>query len=200
MAQIRRLSVDQLSQLLREYLGWPEFFGENIETQAREFYLRLSSNLDPLDLQELTSGLPGIEYFLTSNQELVAACKYIKSRDTRKSNNIREEARVHINTQVFALVYDCIKDVAIEGTIVRGIMMDMARTGMRIETTTPIPSGSILSMTVAHTGSTVTLYHLTGEVRWVTSTAESNHLGISIFNIEDFDLWQEFFSMAQTER
>ena len=82
---------------------------------------------------------------------------------------------------------------AFEGTIIRGVMMDMARNGMRMESNIAVPAGSILSMTVAQTGQMVTLYHLTGEVGWVSTAEKTNQLGISIFNIEDFGRWEELF-------
>ena len=127
---------------------------------------------------------------------MTPAAKYLKGRQSAKASDGREDARIAINTQVFSLIYDCAKDPSLEGTIVRGMMMDMARNGMRLETASAVPSGSILSMTVAQTGTVVTLYHLTGEVRWASSTAESHHLGVSIFNIEDFRQWEEFFHMS----
>ena len=171
---------------------------ERVDKEAEAFFAWLGKELDPADLKDISAGLPGVKHFIVSNPDLVGASKYIKSRKLQKKvSNEREEARVHINTQVFLLVYDCIKDVTLEGTIIRGMMMDMVRNGMRLQTNVPIPTGSIVAMTVANTGATVSLYHLTGEVRWVTSAAETNQLGLSIFNIEDFDQWQQFFTAAQ---
>ena len=68
---------------------------------------------------------------------------------------------------------------------------------MRLQTNVTIPTGSMLTMTVANTGDTVALYHLTGEVRWITTAAETNQVGLSIFNIEDFELWEKFFAASQ---
>ena len=197
MANGIELTVDQLSSLLRLYLDWPKHISDQPDKEANEFHFWLSEQLDKEDLEDVTGGLDGTKHFIRSNPEVVAASKYIKSRDRQELSNEREEARVHINTQVFVLIYDCIKDVSLEGTIIRGMMMDMARNGMRMESNIAVPAGSILSMTVAQTGQMVTLYHLTGEVRWVASSEESNQLGISIFNIEDFGRWEEFFAMTQ---
>jgi hypothetical protein len=198
MAKKISLSVDQLISLLRMYLAWPKHVSEQPDKEAEAYFAWLVKELELADLKDISGGLPGVKHFIASNPDLVSASKYIKSRELQKKvSNEREEMRVHINTQVFLLVYDCLKDVALEGTIIRGMMMDLARNGMRLQTNVPIPTGSILSMTVANTGDTVALYHLTGEVRWITTAAETNQLGLSIFNIEDFELWEKFFTASQ---
>ncbi len=98
-----------------------------------KFYERLVNELEPADLKDITGGLLGVKHFIASNPDLVGASKYIKSRELQKKvSNEREEMRVHINTQVFMLVYDCLNDFDLEGTIIRGMMMDLARNGMRL--------------------------------------------------------------------
>ena len=68
---------------------------------------------------------------------------------------------------------------------------------MRVESSIAVPARTIVSMTVAQTGSDVTLYNLTGEVRWMIENDESNHLGISIFDVEDHQRWQEYYKVMR---
>ena len=52
------------------------------------------------------------------------------------------------------------------------------------------------SMTVAQVDWDVRLYHLTGEVRWMTEQEDRYLSGISLFKIGDFDDWQEFYDLT----
>jgi hypothetical protein len=192
------LSVDQLSLLLRLYMDWPHHIDTNEDAEANEFYMWLASELDEAELQDITGGLGGVKSFIKSNPDVIPTARYLKNKGDARPRDVREEARIAINTQVFVLIYDCNKDPELEGRIVRGMMMDMARNGMRLETKLPIPPGTILSMTVAQTGSSITLYHLTGEVRWLSEGSDSNNIGISIFNIEDFRSWEDFYETSTT--
>ncbi len=190
------LSVDQLSLLLRLYMDWPHHIDTNEDAEANEFYMWLASEFDEDELGDVTGGLDGIKSFIKSNPDVIPTARHLKTRGEPKNSEGREETRIAINTQVFVLIYDCDKEPALEGRIVRGMMMDMARNGMRLETKLPIPTGTILSMTVAQTASSITLYHLTGEVRWISHGSESHNIGISIFNIEDFRSWEDFYETS----
>ena len=193
MADNDNLSVDQLSRLLRLYLDWPDKIDQDPDQEANAFYLWLAEELDEEDLAETTSGLDGVKLFIKSHPVVLSGARQLGGGEGETADDSRDGIRVSVNTQLFFLVYDCAKEPELEGTILRGIMLDMARNGIRVETRTPIPPGSIVSMTVAQVGTAVTLYNLTGEVRWLTENAESNHLGISIFNIEDHQEWQDFY-------
>jgi PilZ domain len=188
------LSVDQVTSLMRLYLDWPEHVEKTGDVEAKRFYQWLASELDESLLAEITGGINGVRHFLSSNTAVVHAGRYLKNADAHNAKNVRVDERIPTSTQVFIVIYDCGKDHSLEGTSLRGMMMDMARNGMRLESKIAIPVGSIVSMTVAHTGTPITYSHLTGEVRWVSHTAETNHIGIVIFNIEDYEKWRDHFS------
>ncbi|MBQ74046.1 MAG: hypothetical protein CMQ20_03355 [Gammaproteobacteria bacterium] len=155
------LSVDQVTLLMRLYLDWPEHVEQQGDNEAEQFYKWLSEELDDEDLEEITGGLAGIKMFLEGNSDVIHAGRFLKSAHPGSANNAREDARIPTSTQVFAVIYDCDKDQSLEGTSLRGMMMDMARNGMRLESQTAIPVGSIVSLTVAHTGTPMTYSHLT---------------------------------------
>jgi len=192
------LSVDQITSLMRMYLDWPEHVEQTGDAEAERFYEWLGTELDDEVLAETTSGLNGIKQFLKDNSDVVYAGRNLKKTDAYTANDVREDERIPTSTQVFVVIYDCAKDQSLEGTSLRGMMMDMARNGMRLESKKPIPVGSIVSLTVAHSGTPpgapVSFSHLTGEVRWVSHAAETNHIGIVIFNIEDYEKWRDHFS------
>jgi len=186
------LTIDQTARLLRMYLTWPVHTDQPAEAEAQEFYDWLAGELDEEALAEISSGVDGVEQFLKANPEVVSAGKKVKSSDSEHLRNSREEQRISTVTPVFVVVYDCEKAPLLEGSSLNGMMMDMASNGMRLESNVAIPVGSILTMTVV-SGSPVTLYHLTGEVRWVSHSNEVNQLGISIFKMEDYLLWRKHF-------
>ena len=188
------LSVDQTTSLLRLYLDWPEHVLQPGDAEAERFYRWLRSELDDAVLAEITSGLDGIKQFLKDNSDVVYAGRKLKKVEAHEANDVREDERIPTSTQVFVVIYDCAKDQSLEGTSLRGMMMDMARNGMRLESKKPIPVGSIVSLTVAHTGTPVTFSHLTGEVRWISHSEETNHIGIVIFKFEDYEKWRDHFS------
>jgi hypothetical protein len=196
MSDISPLSVDQISVLLRLYLDWPEQVNKSPDDEANEFYIWLQSQFSEEELPDVTGGLDGLKYFIHSNMDVIPAARFLKGNGAISRNSGRQDARIAINTQVFALVYDCTQDPSLEGKVFRGIMMDMARNGVRLEATLAVPAGSILSMTVAQTGTAVSLYHLTGEIRWQSTTPNASHLGISIFDIEDYQKWQDFYALS----
>ena len=82
---------------------------------------------------------------------------------------------------------------SLSSSIFRGILLDMAPTGIRIETDVELPPGSIITMTVIQIGDGVTRYHLTGEARWARPSGNVTHLGVAIYEIEDNERWQEFY-------
>ncbi len=190
------LSVDQITSLMRLYLDWPEHVEQTGDAEAERFYEWLGTELDDADLAETTSGLSGIKQFLEDNSDVVYAGRNLKKAEARDANDLREDERIPASTLVFVVIYDCAKDQSLEGTSLRGMMMDMAKNGMRLESKKPIPVGSIVSLTVAHSGTPpgtpISFSHLTGEVRWVShaiAAEETNHIGIVIFNIEDYEKW-----------
>lgn len=189
------LSIDQVFSLLRLYLDWPDYFDESQDQEANEFYLWLTGVLEEADLADVTGGLEGVKHFIKTNPEVLARARYLKRHSHNGVNqaDLREDTRIPVHTQAFFLIYDCTEEPALEGTIVHGVLVDIARQGMRLETNTPVPPGTIISMTVAQTGTGVTLYNLTCEVRWAGTHSEAYHLGISIFNIEEYEKWQEFY-------
>ncbi len=192
------LSVDQLNSLLRLYLAWPEIITNDLSREANEFYLWLSVEFDEGDLARTTGGLAGVKTFINANEKVLSGARYLKGQ-ARNQGDHREDARISVNTQLFFLVYDCTKAPELEGTILRGIVLDLAGSGMRVEANIPVPAGTIISMAVIETGYSSALYYLTGEVRWASEHAETNHLGIHIFNIEDYKRWQDFYYLMSLE-
>ncbi len=188
------LSVDQITSLMRLYLDWPEYVEQTGDVEAERFYEWLGNELDDLVLVEITGGLNGIKQFLKDNSDVVYAGRNLKKTETHNANNVLEDKRIPTSTQVFVVIHDCNKDQSLEGTSLRGMMMDMTRNGMRMESKMAIPVGSIISMTVAHTGTPLTFSHLTGEVHWISHAEETNHIGIVIFKIEDYEKWRSHFS------
>ena len=189
------LTIDQTARLLRMYLTWPVHADQPTESEAQEFYDWLAGELDEEALAEITGGVDGVVQFLKANPDVISAGKKIKIAETENLRNSREEQRISTVTPVFVVVYDCEKAPLLEGTSLNGMMMDMASNGMRLESEVAIPAGSIVTMTVV-SGSPVTLYHLTGEVRWISQSNETNQIGISIFNMEDYLLWQKHFGSS----
>ena len=186
------LSVDQITSLMRMYLDWPEHVEQTGDAEAERFYEWLGTELDDEVLAETTSGLNGIKQFLKDNSDVVYAGRNLKKTDAYTANDVREDERIPTSTQVFVVIYDCAKDQSLEGTSLRGMMVDRAKNGMRLESKKPIPVGSIVSLTVAHNGTPITFSHLTGKVRWTShaiAAEETNHIGIVIFNIEDYEKW-----------
>jgi hypothetical protein len=194
------LSIDQTARLLRLYLTWPVHSDQPAESEAQEFYNWLVEELDEASLVEITGGVDGVLQFLEANTDVISAGKQAKTAGSEKLRNAREEQRISTVSPVFVVVYDCEKAPLLEGTSLNGMMMDMARNGMRLESDVAVPAGSIVTMTVV-SDSPVTLYHLTGEVRWISHSNEVNQIGISIFDMEDYVLWQKHFaaSFGQTQ-
>jgi hypothetical protein len=189
------LSIDQTARLLRLYLAWPVHSDKPAESEAQEFYDWLAEELDEASLAEITGGVEGVVRFLEANPIVISAAKQAKTAGSEKLRNAREELRISTVSPVFVVVYDCEKAPLLEGTSLNGLMMDMARNGMRLESDVAVPAGSIVTMTVV-SDSPVTLYHLTGEVRWISQTNEINQIGISIFDMEDYVLWQQHFGAS----
>ena len=189
------LSIDQTARLLRLYLTWPVHSDQPADSEAREFYDWLAEELDEGALAEITGGVGGVVKFLKANPDVISAGKQAKTAGSEKLRNAREEQRISTVSPVFVVVYDCEKAPLLEGTSLNGMMMDMASNGMRLESDVAVPAGSIVTMTVV-SDSPVTLYHLTGEVRWISHSNEINQIGISIFDMEDYDLWQKHFGAS----
>ena len=189
------LSIDQTARLLRLYLTWPVHSAQPAKSEAQEFYDWLAEELDEESLAEITGGVDGVVQFLEANLDVISAGKRAKTAGSEKHRNDREEQRISTVSPVFVVVYDCEKAPLLEGTSLNGLMMDMARNGMRLESDVAVPAGSIVTMTVV-SDSPVTLFHLTGEVRWVSQTNEINQIGLSIFDMEDYLLWQKHFGAS----
>jgi hypothetical protein len=194
------VSIDRTARLLRLYLTWPAHSDQPVESEAQNFYNWLVEELDEESLAEITGGVDGVVQFLEANLDVISAGKQAKTAGSEKLRNAREELRISTVSPVFVVVYDCEKAPLLEGTSLNGMMMDMARNGMRLESDVAVPAGSIVTMTVV-SDSPVTLYHLTGEVRWISHSNEVNQIGISIFDMEDYVLWQKHFaaSFGQTQ-
>lgn len=191
----KALSVDQLSVLYRLYLEWPESREMSEDREASELYFWLREEMGD-QLSSLVSGLPEIKDFVHAYRSVLARARQIKSRLHEVHTNTRGQSRVDINTQVFFLVYDCQADPSLEGVIERGILLDIARSGMRIETSVALPRGTVLSMTAVQVSWDVRLYHLTGEVRWASGHDDVKQIGVSIFNIGDYKDWQEYYDLT----
>ena len=185
------ISIDQTTRLLRLYLSWPERVEEMGNVEAETFFEWLGAELDASTLVETTGGLAGVKLFLAANADVITAGRDLKP--STSTGNVRKEHRIPTSTQVFVVIYDCNEDTSLEGSAVRGMMIDMGRNGMRLESKVAIPASSIVSMTVAHSGSPINLYHLTGEIRWVSKSADTNHMGVLIFNFEDYQKWESDF-------
>jgi hypothetical protein len=188
------LSVDQTTQLLRFYLSWPELVEQKKNEEANHFYTWLGTQLDELALKDITGGIKGVKQFLQENKGVIGAGQHFKNTDANYSNNSREEEHIPTGTQVFVVIYDCDKDPELESAPLKTMMMDVGKNGMRLESKDAIPAGTIVTMTVAQTGTPLRLFHLTGEVRWVSEAHETNHMGMAIFNIEDDEDWRDYFS------
>ena len=192
----KTLNVDQLVGLLRLHLMWPENRTLKPSEEANEFYLWLTHELGQDEVAQNIGDLTDIKHFIDVYGSVLSRAQYIKSRLKEKQSDARGEPRLDVNTQVFYLIYDSEKEPGLEGAIQRGLLLDIARNGMRIETSLPVPIGSILSLTVAQVGFDVRLYHLTGEVRWMSEYEDSYQLGVSVFNIEDYEDWQDFYDLT----
>ncbi len=189
------LSVDQLNVLYRLYIEWPQSTVLEGDKEANEFYLWLKEELGD-EFSDLVNNLNEIKTFIRLHQNVLGRARYIKSRLMEVQTNARTDPRMDINTQVFFLVYDCQENPALEGTIQRGILLDIARNGMRVESNIAIPRGTVLSLTVAQVNWDVRLYHLTGDVRWSIDHDDSKQVGISIFNIGDYKEWQDYYELT----
>ncbi len=188
------LSIDQTSGLLRLYLSWQKRIENNPDHEANEFYLWISEEKeDEDDLEATTGGLDGVKEFINQNEAILSGARYLKDLRETSDKDVREDVRISINTHLYFTVYDCTKNPELEGEILRGILLDMAPTGIRIETDVELPQGTIITMTVIQIGDGVTRYHLTGEVRWARPSGTVTHLGITIYEIEDNERWQEFY-------
>jgi len=176
-------------------MDWPDYIDESHDQEANEFYLWLTSELEEADLLDVTGGLEGVKQFIRTNPEVLARARHLKRHATNGTLivDVRQDTRIPVHTQTFFLIYDCSKEPSLEGTIAHGIIIDIARQGMRIETSIPVPEGSIIGMTVAHGGTGITLYNPTCEVRWSAKHSAAYHLGISIFNIEEYEKWEQFY-------
>lgn len=193
-------SIDQLRAMLRFYLQWPGMPVDDEDAEEAEHFLEwMAFELGEQEANELSGGLDGVSYFIDNNTHVLTRAKHLKGgkSPSMAGSNSRENARIPINTQMFSLIYDCSREPDLEGTVLRGILLDIAQNGMRIETNVSVPAGSILSITVAKFTSDTELYNLTGEVRWTSEHAEAFHVGISIFSIEDYKEWGEFFRALQ---
>lgn len=188
------LSVDQITRLLRHFLAWPATDNPG----AQEFYDWLESELDGDSFAELTDGVESIEKFLEAHATVITAGRRLKYSDLGSREENREEERVSAITPVFIVIYDCVEAPSLEGESFSGLMMDMARNGMRLEANIVVPVNSIVTMTVAP-GNPVTLYHLTGEVRWTSQTDENSQIGLSIYHIEDYEKWLQHFEESVSQ-
>ena len=186
------LSVDQSRSLLRLYLSWPGRVDDGPKQEAAVFYAWLAEELTPDELEDVVGTPAEVEQFVVTNNKVLARARYLKGWNEGNVVEAREEQRSAVHTQVFFVVYDCTTEPSIEGSIRRGIVLDTAPNGMRVECHRGVPQGAILAMTVVSTGQQMSAYHLTGEVRWDAEHSESHHMGISIFNIEGFERWREF--------
>lgn len=189
------LPLDQTSALLRLYLEWPENRRMEISQEANEFYLWMQEQLDT-NFANLVNNLDEIKLFIKPHHKVLANAQYIKSRLSEMTSNVRTDNRIDIHTQVFYMIYDCQETPSLEGTIQRGLLLDIAPHGLRFETKVPLPPRTVLSMTVAQVNWDVRLYHLTGEVRWKVDQEDRHHVGVSIFKLDDYDGWQDFYELT----
>jgi len=195
MAATETLPLDLTSTLLRLYLEWPENRKMEVSEEANEFYFWLEAQLGG-DFSTLVNNLDEIKLFIESHHRILAGAHYIKSRLVEVASNVRTDQRVDIHTQVFFMIYDCPLNSSLEGTIQRGVLLDIAPNGLRFETKASLPPGTVLSISVAQVNWDVRLYHLTGEVRWEEVQEDRHHVGVSVFKLGDYDAWQEFYQLT----
>ncbi len=195
MAATETLPLDLTSTLLRLYLEWPENRKMEVSEEANEFYFWLEAQLGG-DFSTLVNNLDEIKLFIESHHRILAGAHYIKSRLVDVASNVRTDQRVDIHTQVFFMIYDCPQNSSLEGTIQRGVLLDIAPNGLRFETKASLPPGTVLSISVAQVNWDVRLYHLTGEVRWEEVQEDRHHVGVSVFKLGDYDAWQEFYQLT----
>ncbi len=188
------LSVDKVTRLLRLFLKWPS----QPSSGAQEFYNWLEGEFDEESLADLTGGIEGVNQFIEAHATVISAGRKLKAENRVSSEENREEERVSAVTAVFVVIYDCVESPSLEGESFNGLMMDMARNGMRLESDKVVPVNSIVTLAVV-SGSPVTLYHLTGEVRWTSQTDENSQIGISIFHIEDYEKWLQHFEESVSQ-
>jgi len=189
------LPLDLTSTLLRLYLEWPENRRMKTNEESNEFYLWMQAQLGA-DFSTLINNLDEVKLFIETHHKILASAQYIKSRLVEMTTNARTDHRLDIHTQVFFMIYDCQENPSLEGTIQRGLLLDIAPNGLRFETKVPMPSGTVLSMTIAQVNWDVRLYHLTGEVRWEEVQEDRHHAGVSLFKLGDYDAWQEFYELT----
>jgi len=189
------LPLDLTGALLKLYLEWPENRRMKTNEEANEFYLWMQVQLGG-DFSTLINNLNEVKLFIETHHKILASAQYIKSRLVEMARNARTEHRVDIHTQVFFMIYDCQEHPSLEGTIQRGVLLDIAPNGLRFESKVPLPPGTVLSMTVAQVTWDVHLYHLTGEVRWEDVQEDRHHAGVSIFKLGDYDDWLEYYQLT----
>jgi hypothetical protein len=187
---------DLTSALLRLYLEWPEIGHLSPNAEANEFYLWLQNELGD-DFSQLVTSLNEIKSFINDHHHVLSTARYFKGRVIENAKEGRSESRVEMQTQVFFMIYDCQEAPLLEGTVNRGILVDIAPNGLRIESHMPIPAGTLLSLTVAQANWDIRLYHLTGEVRWTVEHEYRHQTGIVLFHLGDYDDWQDYYELTK---
>jgi len=187
---------DLTSALLRLYLAWPEIRDLSPGVEANEFYLWLQNELGD-DFDQLVNNLGEIKRFINDHHQVLASARYFKGRVIESTRDGRAESRVEMQTQVYFMVYDCQEAPLLEGTINRGVLVDIAPNGLRIESDMPIPAGTLLSLSVAQANWDIRLYHLTGEVRWTVEHQHRHQTGVVLFHLDDYEDWQDYYELTK---
>lgn len=182
----------RLKKLLRLYLAWPLRFSADPSEEAVLFHGWLKKHYAELSVVK-TLNSDDVSVFLSVNPEVIEAATFLKPACGNANDSARQEKRVTTKTNVFAGIYECCADPSMIGCTFKGSVFDVTPNGIGIEVTEPIPNQSIISMTVATANTPITLYRMTGEVRWIRETGDCCRLGIKIFDIEEADRWRSEF-------
>lgn len=179
--------------MLRLYLAWPNRFETDPVDEPQLFFEWLQDNYGEMGVVSSLKSPSDVAAFLSSNPEVIEAAKFLKPSDSDGGQDVRREKRVRITTHVFIGVFECSSDLSLIGHAQKGIAFDVTPTGLGVEISEPLPTKTILNVTVAPAGFPIVLYKMTGEVRWARETLGRHQIGIKLFSVDDADRWQEDF-------
>ncbi len=194
------LTERRAKKLLRLYLAWPgRFDADDRVVEAQGFYTWLKDGYGSLEVVSAMSGVQDAAEFLDCNPEVIEAGKFLKpAQTTLAGDSVRKEERVRTTTQIILSVYDCAEDPSLIGYTTKGIVIDVTSNGLGVELDRSLPVQSIVNMTVAPAGLPITIFRMTGEVRWLEESGRMFQVGIKLFEIEEADRWREEFSLRFT--
>lgn len=173
-------------EVLLLFLNWPGRT-DRLPDEARRFHEWLLEHYAGLHVVQYYCSEASLAAFFASNAEIIDACRDLKPQSG--SHGARRAQRVSMIGQAIAFVFDCAANHAIVGSSMRGYIADLSATGVRVEVSGPLPQDTLLSLTLIPPGLPVTLYNLSGVVRWSREADRGHSLGLELFDTEDFQKW-----------